>query len=478
MAIALVLLPIIFACIALAVPSNRWRPWLVLAGGATHLVTLLIAFMRSSETTAFRSWLWLGPFAKLVLGFSSVLFFSCAIYACGYLAQRQERDNRVFCACMLAFLAMLSLATLAQHLGLMWVAIETTTLVSAPMINFTRTVRSLEATWKYLLLGSVGIALALLGSLFLAYSAHVAGVASSLVLDDMVQHAPRLSRPWLRAAFILLFVGYGTKMGLAPMHTWKPDAYGEAPGLVGALLAGGLTNCAFIAILRFFKICAAAGETTFARDLMIVFGLSSMALAGVFMARQRDFKRLLAYSSVEHMGILVLGIGIGQSAIFGSMLHMLNNALAKGVLFLAAANIHRAYASKKTAEVAGALRRVPVSGALFVAGFFAVSGSPPFGLFISELTILDAAITGGHWLIAAMFLAALVVVFVGMGSTVLAVVQGEPSERANATAFRDELAMVAPAVVLLGIVLVFGLYIPPPIDSFVRNAAAFVEAPQ
>src|SRR5262249_5801097 len=157
----------------------------------------------------------------------------------------------------------------------MWVAMEMTTLVSAPSIYFNHNARSLEATWKYLLIGSVGIALALLGSLFLAYSSLKAGLESTLLFDQLVENAPRLSPAWLHAAFVLLFIGYGTKMGLAPVHTWKPDAYGEAPGVVGALLAGGVTSCAFVAVLRVYRICQAssAAEAAFAREILVFMGL-------------------------------------------------------------------------------------------------------------------------------------------------------------------------------------------------------------
>jgi hydrogenase-4 component F len=468
MAIALVLVPLLLALVALALPSNRLRPWLVILGGTAHL-TLVIIALCSPEISGLEGWLALDPVARLVLALTSVLFFLCAVYARGYLALYPDRSNRIFCACMLTLIAE------AQRLGLMWVAIETTTLTTAPMLYFQRSPRSLEATWKYLLIGSVGIALALLGSLFLAYSALRGGVEPSLVFAHMVRDAPHLSRPWLRAAFIILFVGYGTKMGLAPMHTWKPDAYGEAPGLVGTLLAGGLTNCAFLAILRFYKICSAAGEARFAQELMIVMGLLSMAVAGVFMARQKDFKRMLAYSSVEHMGILVLGVGIGGAGVFGSMLHMLNNGLTKGVLFLSAANIHRAYGSKTTDEVRGALHRLPVSAALLLAGFFAITGSPPFGPFLSEFTILNAAISGNHYVIAGLFLSILVIIFTGMGATVITVVQGKPSERASATTLRDDFSSVAPGIVLMGLVLLLGIYIPGPVDALVRDAASALE---
>jgi hydrogenase-4 component F len=474
MALALFVIPLLLAGVAFAVPSERWRPWLVALGGAVHLVLVAVA-LRSPVVSGLGGWLLLDPVGRLVLALVSVLFFLCSLYAPGYLALRPERSNRIFCTCLLAFLGTTTLMAESHHLGLMWVALEATTLASGPMLYFNRNRRSLEATWKYLLIGSVGIALALLGSLFLAYASLRSGLETSLLFEDLVREARHLSRPWLQSAFVLLFVGYGTKMGLAPMHTWKPDAYGESPGLVGALLAGGLTSCAFLALLRFYQICSAAGEAAFVRQLMVVIGLLSIAVAGVFMARQRDFKRMLAYSSVEHMGILVLGMGIGGAGVFGALLHLINNGLTKGVLFLSAGNIHRAYGSKLTVSVSGALRRVPVSGALFLAGFFAITGSPPFGPFLSEFTILRAAIDSGQFVVAGLLLMLLFVVFVGMGATVLSVVQGEPSAKDGGEGFRDSLLTVGPAVVFLALVLLLGLYVPPPLDALLRDAARFVE---
>lgn len=474
MAWLLILIPLLAAAAAVMVPSDRWRPWLVPLGGLGHLVLVGYA-LAGTPVSAFNGWLFLDPLGKLVLGFISVLFFLCALYAPGYLALRADRPNRVFCGCLLTMLAMMTLVTLSHHLGLMWVGIEATTLTTAPLLFFNHNPRSLEATWKYLLIGSVGIALALLGSFFLAYSSVYAGLKSTLLFDDLVKLAPQLSRPWLHAAFVLLLVGYGTKMGLAPMHTWKPDAYGEAPGLVGALLAGGVTSCAFLAILRFFQICVAAHEAAFAREIMIFVGLLSMAVAAVFMVRQRDFKRMLAYSSVEHMGILVLGVGIGGLATFGALLHLLTNGLTKGVLFLSAGNIHRAYGSKLTDDVRGAIHRLPVSGTLFLAGFLAITGSPPGGPFISEFTILNGTINDGKFVVAGLFLLLLAIVFIGMGATVLRVVQGTPSVQAAATEYRDRPQVVVPVLVFMGLVLLLGLYIPPPLESLLREAAAFLE---
>src|SRR5262245_34547283 len=316
----LILFPLFAAAVTFAVPSKLGPPWPLPAGGLGHVAVVVAALYQTANgpaLSALGDWLLLDPLGKVILGFVSVLFFLCSLYAPGYLALRADRPNRVFCANLFVSLSTMTLVTLSHHLGLMWVAIEATTLVSAPSIYFNHNARSLEATWKYLLIGSVGVALALLGSFFLAYASLKSGLESTLLFDQLIEIAPDLSPQWLHAAFVLLFIGYGTKMGLAPMHAWKPDAYGEAPGLVGTLLAGGVTSCAFLAILRVYQICQAGTEAAFAREIMVFMGLLSMAVAAVFMVRQRDFKRMLAYSSVEHMGILILGVGVGGAAVYG-----------------------------------------------------------------------------------------------------------------------------------------------------------------
>ena len=484
----LMLFPLAMAAIAYAVPSNGWRPWLLPVGGAGHLALVVVMLsppilpfsptpflLFSSSSSELDGWLALGPLGKLFLGYLSVLFFLCTLYAPGYLRLRSDRDNRLLCAILFASLSTMTLVTMAHHLGLMWVALEMTTLVSAPALYFNRNARSLEATWKYLLIGSVGIALALLGSFFLAYSSLPLHLKSPLLFDQLIANAHLLEPRWLHAAFVLLFIGYGTKMGLAPMHTWKPDAYGEAPGIVGTLLAGGITSGAFLAILRVYQICQAGPDPSFAREVMIFMGLLSMAVAAVFLVRQRNFKRMLAYSSVEHMGILVLGIGIGGAAIYGALLHMINNGLTKGVLFLSAGNIHRAYGSAATADVRGAIARVPYSGALFLAGFFAITGSPPFGPFVSEFTIVKAAVGSEQYVTAGLFLFFLAIVFIGMGSTVLLMVLGKPTEATKPTTYRDTFATVAPILLFMALVLLLGLYIPSPVETLLTDAAKYLE---
>ena len=474
MAYVMILFPLFMAAVAAAFPSNRLRPWLLPITAVIYFpITIFVLTRPDLMVTA--AWLVLDQPSRVVLLVVSTLFLFCSFYAVGYLQYRQERSNRVFCVCLLSFLGIMSLVTWSHHLGLMWVAIEASTLVTAPLIYFNHTQRSIEATWKYLIVGSVGIALALLGTFFLAYSALQGGLESSLTFEYMLQHAPLLSKPWLHAAFVLLLVGYGTKMGLAPMHTWKPEVYGEVPGVVGAIFAGGVTSCAFLAMLRIYQICLAAGESAYTSRLLIFMGLLSMAVAGLFMVGQRDFKRMLAYSSVEHMGILALGLGIGGPALFGTMLHVVTNGMTKGVLFLSAGNIHRAYGSKSIDQVCGAMRRLPLSGTLFLAGFLAITGSPPFGPFISEFAILNGMFDAGKFAVAGLFLLLLLIVFIGMGATVLQVVQGRAPAKVRNTQYRDGLLTAAPLVILMGIVLLLGLYIPAPLNTLLHDAVRFVE---
>jgi hydrogenase-4 component F len=474
MAVALILSPLLMAVLALAVPSNSRRPWLLPIAGAAHVVMTLIVLTHPAMTVA-SSWLVLDPPGRLVLMLISMLFCAASFHAVDYLHRRPDRSNRVFCACLPAFLSMMTLVTWSNHLGLMWVAVEATTLASAPLIYFDHTPRSIEATWKYLLVCSVGIALALLGSFFLAYASLHSGLESSLTFENLREEAGRFSKPWLHAAFVMTLVGYGTKVGLAPMHTWLPDAHGEAPAPVSALLSGCLLNCAFLAILRIYRVCLAAGEEAFVSGPLIFIGLFSMAIAGVFMVGQRDFKRMLAYSSVEHMGILALGLGIGAPAMFGTLLHMINNGLTKGVLFLSAGNIYHAYHSKSSDVVRGALRRLPLSGALFLAGFIAITGSPPFGPFISEFTILNAAFGAGHVWASGLFLFFLLVIFIGMGAIVLSVVQGRVSTAGRGTSYRDGWLTGLPPLILMALVLMLGLYIPGPLGKLLNDAVRFLE---
>jgi hydrogenase-4 component F len=470
-----VILPLVMAVVVFFTPSRRWRPRLLAATAAAHAAATAVALATPAAAAPW-PWLRLDAPGRLLLAVVSLLFLACGVYSVGYLRYRVERANRRFCACMLAALGTMSLVAYAQHLGLLWVGIEATTLATAPLIYFNRTARSIEATWKYLVISSIGIALALLGSFFVGYAALLGGGEASLLFGDLLARAGSLSGPWLRAGFTLLLVGYGTKMGLAPMHTWKPDAYGEAPGVVGAILAGGLTSASCLAILRLTQITAAAGEGAYANHLLVAMGLVSMGVAGALMLGQRDLKRMLAYSSVEHMGILALACGLGAGATFAALLHLVVNAFGKGAMFLSVGNIHRAFGGKTTGEVHGALRRLPLSGTLFLLGLFALTGSPPFGPFVSEMLILKVLFSVDRWVVGTLFLGFLLLVFVGMGATSLAALQGRPPLGARRSSYRENVLTFAPALCLLGLVLLLGVHIPAPARALIEDAATALGA--
>jgi hydrogenase-4 component F len=474
MAWFLIFLPFAAAVIAFAIPLPVWRARLLPATAILHLMGLLVA-LRSWKILPTNAWLGLDALGGWVLLVISILFLICALYAPAYLALRPERDSRIFTGSILSFLGFASLLAQARHPGMTWVAMETTTLATAPLIYYNHNRHSLEATWKYLLIGSVGIALALLGTLFIAYSANLGGLIEPLQYGTLMREAALLSRPWLRAGFVLCLVGYGTKMGLAPMHTWKPDAYGETPGIVGALLAGGVTSCAFLALMRIYAVMAAAGELQFARELLVAFGLISMTWAMVFMVRQLDFKRLLAYSSVEHMGILVFGVGVGGNAARFALFHLAANALVKSVLFLSAGNIHRSYGSKQLPHVTGAIRRVPASAWLFLLSFLAITGTPPFAPFISEFNIASTALGGGHPWLGVAFLLLLGGIFIAMSDTVIQVVFGVPGTHLAHTPYKDTFATTAPLAVALLLALLLGLGLPRPLQDMLQSATMFLE---
>ncbi len=470
----LILIPLIGAAATWLIPSEGLRPKILALFSSFHLAVTIRMLLVTPPESAGR-WFHFDALGKIVLLSTSVLFLACAVYSIGYFYYRQERSNRLLCMWLLVCLSAASLVTITHHLGLMWVALETTTICMAPLIYFNRNARSIEATWKYLLICSVGVALALIGLYFLAYATIVAKVEPTLLLDDLITGAGKLSSGWVHGAFVFLLVGFGTKMGLAPLHTWKPDAYGEAPGLVGALLSGGLVNLAFLALLRVYQLCVATREIAFFQDALVVMGLISMVVAAVFMARQADFKRMLAYSSVEHVGIMAVALGLGGKAVFGALFHILANGLTKGVLFLSSGNIHRSYNSKSTEQVRGALRRLPWSGGLFLAGFIAITGSPPFAPFISEFTIISTAFIQGRMLVGAIFLTSLAIIFIGMAMTVLPMVMGEVPAESESTSYRDSIGTVGPPLVLLLLVLVLGVWIPEPLLGLLRDGAQLLE---
>ena len=472
-AFLLILVPLVGAAAAAAWPNERTRPWFLPATGGLH-AALTLWFLIDPPAVAPGAWIGFDPLARSILPAVSVLFLACAFYGVSYLRMRAERRNRAFVVCLLAALGLLSLAHQSLHLGLLWIATEAVTFTTVPLVHFSGTARAFEATWKYLLIGATGIALSLLGSFCLGYASLQGGGGGDLTLAALAAQGAALSRPWVLIAWVLLLAGYGTKMGLAPMHTWKPDAYGEAPGIVGAMLAGGVTTAAFAAVLRVRAVVEAAGAGEAASRTLLAIGLFSMALASLFLLATRDFKRMLAYSSVEQMGVLSVGAALGGAGAWAALYHVWNNSLAKGSLFLSGGNIRRAAGGRTVDEVGGMAFVAPRSAALFVAGLFAMTACPPFGLFFSALLIVKASLAGGHRAAAAVFLASMLLSFFGLTRLVFAVVSGRPSAavRAMGRRFPEKMGVLIPPLALLVLGVWLGLACPSVLRECWSAAAA------
>jgi hydrogenase-4 component F len=457
----LILLPLLAAAAAAVWPHNRSRPWFLPAAGLAH-TGLVFGLLLWPSAAPMHAWLGYDPLARAMLPAVSLLFLACAAYGVPYLRLRAERSNRVFVAGFLAALGLMSAAHMGRHLGVLWIATEAVTLCSVPLLHFNNTPRAFEATWKYLLVGGTGIALSLLGSFCLGYASLHGGGAGDLTFNALMAQGKGLSRPWTLIAWVLLLVGYGTKMGLAPMHTWKPDAYGEAPGIVGAMLAGGVTTVAFTAVLRVRAVVEAAGAGAIANRTLLVIGLFSTVVAALFLLSARDFKRMLAYSSIEHMGILSLGAALGGVGLWAAFFHVWNNSMTKGALFLSAGNIRRAAGARTIDEVSGMSVLTPRSAALFMAGLLAVTACPPFGPFFSELLILRTAFAAGHGWVAACLLGCLLLAFFGLTRVVFAILYGRPHRAARSLGrrFQETVAVILPPLGLLLMALWLGLATP------------------
>lgn len=455
----LIAIPFAGAALAAAWPVNRTRPLLLPVFALTHAI---LSFWFLAHPPAFEAtdWIAFDPLARAVLPGVSLLFLGCACYAVSYL-RLHAGANRVFVTALLLVLGLLSAGHQARHLGILWIATEAVTLACVPLVHFLGTPRAFEATWKYLLVGGTGIALSLLGSICLGYASLHGGGSGDISFAALLEHGPELSRVWVLAAWILLLVGYGTKMGLAPMHTWKPDAYGESPGIVGAVLAGGVTSVAFIALLRIRPVIDAAGESALASRTLLGLGLLSTLVAALFLLRTKDFKRMLAYSSIEHMGILSIAAAFGGPGIWAALFHVWSNGLTKGALFLSAANIHRLVGSSSLDEARGMSTLLPRSSMLLVTGMFAITAAPPFAPFFSELRVIRAGIEAGQIWPVALFLLCLLLAFFGLSRIVFAVVDGRPRPGKRDPRYLKETAgIILPPLALLTASLWIGLFTP------------------
>jgi len=356
------------------------------------------------------------------------------VYSSGYLRHMGEgrfTSARWFYSLVFLFLFTMITVCLSANLGLMWIMMEGTTLASALLVGFYNTEGAVEAGWKYLMVCTVGIAFALFGTIVLYLAAVKDGVKSADALDwlSLMTAAPRMAGDGhlLKLAFVFVIVGYGTKIGFVPMHSWLPDAHTEAPTPISALLSGVLLNCAMYALMRYDAIISHAIGSGFPHALLLIFGVMSMVVAGLLILVQRNLKRLMAYSSVEHMGIIAIGLGVGGPlGLWGALLHTFNHSVAKSLLFFSAGNVRHNLGTLRMDGISGMSRTLPQTSAALVVGSLAIVGLPPFGLFISEFAILSEAFTQARYLVVTLFLITLSVVFGGFAHHLFKLLCGQP----------------------------------------------------
>lgn len=442
-----VIIPFIFA-LAIYFCKNRdsLARKLILTAAALHaLCVILISCFKNNGKLVIESTienptlLGTDTISWVILAITSVLFLFCTIHSIAWIpvANKLEAGEghskpmslNVFYCFMAAFLGSMSLVILSQNLALTWVAIEATTLVSAPLICFHRTKASLEAMWKYLLICSVGIGIALFGTMLLVHSI-IGDAHGDPILNLAYLREASFNAGWFKAAFILALAGYGTKMGLAPFHTWLPDAHSEAPAMVSALLSGSLLNCSFIAIYRFTELVPIE-IASFCQNLMFAIGILSVAVAGVFIVKQNDFKRMLAYSSVEHMGLIlimtaiVLLSGEEKKLLLPILfIHLFAHSMTKMTLFLTAGNILLAYGTRAITAVRGLYKTMPTTGKIWFLGIFLITACPPSLIFYPEFyLVMNAPI-----FVAITTLILLFIVFAGMMNVGIRMTNGIPGD--------------------------------------------------
>jgi hydrogenase-4 component F len=452
----LLLIPLILAVILFILKNDRFAGWLLFIGALCQAVlcglltcypeplTISGSLQLAADRTGF-----------LILAVTSLLFLLTSMHICFWLPVDGRKSGthcgmkkNTFAAVLLLFLLAMTLTALAQDFGMLWVAVEATTLASAPLIIFHKGKGSLEAMWKYLLICSVGIGLALLGTMLLAASLQTDG--NSVLSFSAVQElfaSGRFETAWFKAGYVFCFAGYALKMGLAPFHTWLPDAHSEAPAPVSALLSGSLLNCALLAIIRLLETMPPE-LSGFCLGYLKFAGFFSLAVAAFFIIRQKDFKRMLAYSSVEHMGLIALLAGYGMMEY--AMLHLVAHSLIKMSLFLLAGNILLGYGTRSAAAVRGLSKRLPNNAGLWITGILLICGTPPSPLFFSELALIRSCGIPA----AAVILLLLLTVFCGMSHAALNMFTGgEPTEKTDDDREIDRLIKAPAAALALVIAL-------------------------
>ena len=441
--------------------------------------------LHGAQPVAFGDALRVDGLSALVLVLCGFVGLLSAAYGVGYLRRNEARQlvtpprRRKFYALMPAYVFAMLLVSAANNLGVLWIAVELTTLTSVFFITFHDRDTSLEAAWKFLMLGSVGLGFALLGTvlLFASGQGQLGEGMAALNWTRFMQVAPGLHPFTLRLGVVFALIGYGTKAGLAPMHTWKPDAYREAPSPAGVLMAVGMMNGAIYCLLRVHLISKAALGPDFSGGLLLALGLLSVLVATPFILIQWNLKRLLAYSSVEHVGIMAVGIGLGvEAGVFGALLHMTYHSLAKPLAFFSAgtlAQLHRSSDFDKLGS--GTMSRAPIASGLFVLSALMIMGSPPFGMFFSEMVILRAGFLGTHATATGVFLGALVLLFCGFAYQVGHLVLGPARDPSLDAPDAEAIDIGTVTAILAAIVaVVSAFYLPGPLLALVRAATQIV----
>jgi hydrogenase-4 component F len=454
----------------------RFAEFLNLAAAIVVFLAVLALLPRALAGPYFflASYLIVDPLSSWVLLSVASVYLLASIYAIGYMRAHEDRTLYRFYALFAGF----GLTTLAgpvmNNIGVYWIAIELTTLVSTFLVCFELGRESIEAAWKYIVIVSAGISLALLGIIFYYWGGTlVLGVTYDLTWATLRHVAPQVDPTIGLMAFLLVFIGFGTKVGLAPMHTWLPDAHSEGPAPVSAMLSGALLNTAMVGIVRFIQVSDAAQLGMMPRTVVVSIGALSLFVAALFITRQTGIKRLMAYSSVEHMGVMALGFGFGGLlGVAGALYHMLGHSLNKSLMFFGAGNAMHVYHTKRIGRIHRVLSKMPVSGLLWLGGAVAITGAPPFGLFPGEFTILRAGLAGPNYWAALVMLALLIVIFVGFLNHFRTMYFGDSvgsREAPDQARHRLSAWCLVPMWLALIPLLVLGLWWPP---SFTHYFAA------
>jgi hydrogenase-4 component F len=456
--------------------------WTTRAGARASTVLLVTSALTSIAATVQAALPSVAPFlegyvhgdttVQLFAPVINLIFTGIAVYVRARVAIEPASRRFVFLA--LAFLAASNLALLSNHLLLMWIGLEATTLAAALMIARSDAPASRLASWRYLLFSSVGLGLVLLGLSCLTRSMELSGQAATLFLDEMPAAVANPANAWRQLGIALVILGIGTKLGLAPMYSWLPEAYDEAPAPVTAMLGAVQFNIALVLLFRVVQIYRPGSGELITGELLAI-GLSSVAVSTASIVATRNFKRLLAYASINHAGVIAIGLGLGSSASFGVLLYVLSNAFIKAILFLTSGKIEAHYGTKDTRAIAGLIKDLPFSGLFLMVGTFGLLGFPPFGSFLGELLILSALVTSGQTFVFATFCMLITVSFVATGRTIFPMIWGEPKQAR--TWPRQRVTGALHKLIFLVLLLVLGIYIPPQINTLMTNVAQSLEGP-